>query len=133
MQKKIYIETEDIRTRLALLEDGEVVEYYQERPGRAKLAGNIYVGRVENVLPGMQAAFVDIGLDKNAFLHLGDIQVSRSEFGEELERIQNMRVFEKHLVGLIFCVMVTERAVSSGKPVWSGDAFQIFSETAEHR
>ena len=86
MQKKIFIETEDIRTRLALLEDGEVVEYYQERPGRAKLAGNIYVGRVENVLPGMQAAFVDVGLDKNAFLHLGDIQVSRSEFGEELEK-----------------------------------------------
>lgn len=86
MQKKIFIETEDVRTRLALVEDGEVVEYYQERPGRAKLAGNIYVGRVENVLPGMQAAFVDIGLDKNAFLHLGDIQVSRSEFGEELEK-----------------------------------------------
>lgn len=86
MQKKIFIETESVRTRLALVEDGEVVEYYQERPGRAKLAGNIYVGRVENVLPGMQAAFVDVGLEKNAFLHLGDLPVRRGEFGEELEK-----------------------------------------------
>lgn len=64
---------------------------------------------------------------------IGVAAENSGEFGEKLERIQNMRVFEKHLVGLIFCVMVTERAVSSGKPVWSGDAFQIFSETAEHR
>lgn len=86
MQKKIFIETEDLRTRLALVEDGEVVEYYAERPGRAKLAGNIYVGRVENVLPGMQAAFVDIGLEKNAFLHVDDLPLSRAEYGEELEK-----------------------------------------------
>lgn len=86
MQKKLFIETEDARTRVALTEDGELVEYYQERPGSVKLAGNIYMGRVENVLPGMQAAFVDIGLPKNAFMHLDDLPLGRGEVGEELEK-----------------------------------------------
>lgn len=86
MQKKLFIETEDSRTRVALTEDGELVEYYQERAESAKLAGNIYVGRVENVLPGMQAAFVDIGLPKNAFMHLDDLPLSRAEVGEELKQ-----------------------------------------------
>lgn len=73
MIKDILIETDSGQTRLALLEDGELSEYYVERKGQEKLGGNIYLGRVANILPGMQAAFVDIGLDKNAFLHAGDI------------------------------------------------------------
>ena len=79
MDKKILIEAGRRRTRLALLEDGDLCEYYEEREGSEKLSGNIYAGRVENVLPGMQAAFVDIGLGKNAFLHLGDIQAALSD------------------------------------------------------
>ncbi len=75
MIKDILIENESGQTRLALLEDGELSEYYVERKGQEKLAGNIYLGRAANILPGMQAAFVDIGLEKNAFLHAGDILV----------------------------------------------------------
>ncbi len=63
------------QTRLAVIENSTLSEIYYERPGEEKLSGNIYVGRVENVLPGMNAAFVDIGLDKNAFLYAGDIQI----------------------------------------------------------
>lgn len=75
MTKKILLESLAGQTTLALLEDGELAELYAERKGFEKLTGNIYVGRVENVLPGMNAAFVNIGLEKNAFLYAGDIQL----------------------------------------------------------
>ncbi len=57
---------------MAILEDGALRELEVERPGHSHLVGNIYKGRVQNVLPGMQAAFVDIGGRKNAFLYIGD-------------------------------------------------------------
>ena len=59
--------------RLAVIEDGRLAEIQIERPNEENLSGNIYLGRVENVLPGMNAAFVDIGTDKNGFLAAGDI------------------------------------------------------------
>ena len=68
MTKTILIDRLCGETCLALLEDGVLTELYFESKGREKLAGNIYLGRVENVLPGMNAAFVNIGLEKNAFL-----------------------------------------------------------------
>lgn len=83
------------QTRLAVIEDGELCELYYERPGMEKLAGNIYLGRVENVLPGMNAAFVDIGLDKNGFLYAGDIRIdTRSEHGlaDQLSRARIERM-----------------------------------------
>ncbi len=58
-------------TRMALLENGELLETAVERYAEMQLAGNIYKGRIKNMLPGMQAAFVDIGRDKNAFLYIG--------------------------------------------------------------
>ena len=79
MSKDILVEAEGGQTRVAVLEDGRLMELYIEREGQEKLVGNIYKGRVVNVLPGMQAAFVDIGLDKNAFLYAGDIQVDRRD------------------------------------------------------
>ena len=79
MSKDILVEAESGQTRVAVLEDGRLMELYIEREGQEKLVGNIYKGRVANVLPGMQAAFVDIGLDKNAFLYAGDIQVDRRD------------------------------------------------------
>jgi len=71
-------------TRVALLEDGELVELYLERPYPERLVGNIYRGKVKSVLPGMQAAFVDIGYEKNAFLYVGDA-IPQREFSEEDE------------------------------------------------
>lgn len=78
-KKEIIISREPELTRVAVLEDGELCEFYLEREGAHKLAGNIYKGRVQNVLPGMQAAFVDIGTDKNAFLYVGDIGVDERD------------------------------------------------------
>lgn len=70
--------------RVALLESGELVEIYIERPGSERMVGNIYRGKVSSVLPGMQAAFIDIGHEKNAFLYAGDI-VARKEYNEDEE------------------------------------------------
>ena len=65
--------------RVAVLEDGSPVEVYLERPGRRSIAGNVYKGVVDNVLPGMEASFVDIGLEKNGFLYVDEIVVPELE------------------------------------------------------
>ena len=72
MNKEILIQVDADETAVAVLEDSRLMEIYLERPARERLAGNIYKARVANVLPGMQAAFVDIGLEKNAFLFVDD-------------------------------------------------------------
>ncbi len=84
MTKTILIDRLCGQTSLALLEDGALAELYFESKGHEKLSGNIYAGRVENVLPGMNAAFVNIGLEKNAFLYAGDIQLGDAELAEQL-------------------------------------------------
>ena len=65
----------------ALVENGRLVEYYLEYDVQDRLMNNIYKGRVENILPGMNAAFVDIGLTKNAFLFLADLPDENSARG----------------------------------------------------
>jgi ribonuclease G len=67
-------------TRVALLEDGRVVEVLHERRGKSGLVGNVYLGRVHRVLPGMQAAFVSIGLERDAFLYVEDVAPRSPEF-----------------------------------------------------
>lgn len=69
--KEILINTGDRETRIAVMENGKLVELHVEREER--VVGNVAKGRVANVLPGMDAAFVDIGLERNAFLYVGDI------------------------------------------------------------
>ncbi len=73
MDKKIIVNCDNRATRVALLERGKLVELDIERPLQQRVVGNLYKGTVANVLPGMQAAFVDIGLEKNAFLYVDDI------------------------------------------------------------
>ncbi len=72
VNKEILVNANQDETRVAVVEDGAVVEYYSERPTSQKIAGSIFLGKVINVLPGMQAAFVDIGEEKNAFLYVDD-------------------------------------------------------------
>ncbi len=72
MKREIAINASALETRVALLEDNQLAEFYLERTRQVGLAGNIYKGRVTRVLPGMQAAFVDIGLEKAGFLHVSD-------------------------------------------------------------
>lgn len=70
--KEIILQGQAQQMRAAVFEDGNVIEVHEEEGAYSHLVGNIYRGRVENVLPGMQAAFVDIGLGKNAFLYVAD-------------------------------------------------------------
>ncbi|HEY8518031.1 MAG TPA: Rne/Rng family ribonuclease [Candidatus Binatia bacterium] len=72
MQKRIIINSSAIETRVALVEGTAVAELHVESGGEHSIVGNIYKGKVLRVLPGMQAAFVDIGLDKAAFMHVSD-------------------------------------------------------------
>ena len=71
MGKRIVVNAGVTETRLAVQDGTQLVELYVERAGRRSIVGNIYKGVVTNVLPGMQAAFVDIGLQKDAFLYAG--------------------------------------------------------------
>jgi len=73
MSSEIIVSNSQRESRLALTENGQVVEIHIERKGERGIVGNIYKGRVIKVLPGMQAAFVDIGLPRAAFLYVGDI------------------------------------------------------------
>jgi ribonuclease G len=73
MDKKLIVNCDNRATRVALLEKGKLVELDIERPLQHRVVGNLYKGTVANVLPGMQAAFVDIGLEKNAFLYVDDV------------------------------------------------------------
>lgn len=92
MKREFLLETVRGQTRLAVVEDGTLCELYYERPGSEKLSGNLYLGRVQNILPGMNAAFVDIGQDKNAFLYAGDIPVDTREEQELASRMKDARI-----------------------------------------
>src|SRR3989338_360801 len=76
MSNEMIINATDQETRVALVEKGTVSELYIERIRDKGIVGNVYKGKVVRVLPGMQAAFVDIGLEKAAFLYAGDVYVS---------------------------------------------------------
>ena len=69
MYKELVISVTEHETRVALLEDGTIVELFIERTDDLEITGNIYKGKVQRVLPGMQAAFVDIGLKQAAFIY----------------------------------------------------------------
>jgi ribonuclease G len=73
MKKEIFINTTEYETRLAILEDDKLVELQVERPDTERMVGDIYKAKIKTVLPGMQAAFVDIGMEKAAYLHSSDI------------------------------------------------------------
>ncbi len=80
MSSEIIVNAGREETRVALLENGLVTEIYIDRKKDRGIAGNVYKGRVMKVLPGMQAAFIDIGLEKSAFLYVGDVFDSMSEY-----------------------------------------------------
>ena len=79
MPNELIINTRPHETRVALIENGVVVELHIERKTGQELNGNIYRGRVVRVLPGMQASFVDIGFERSAFLYVSDVHRELSE------------------------------------------------------
>src|SRR6201991_4717617 len=79
MKREILINATSRETRVAILEDDQLVELLVDRPDARRMVGDIYLGRVEAVLPGIQAAFVDIGTEKSAFLHASDLVYPEDE------------------------------------------------------
>ena len=87
MEKVIIIRAEADETLVAVMENRRLVELYIDRADEERLTGNIYKGVVENVLPGMQAAFVDIGLHKNSFLYIREVLPKMAAEDEDLDRV----------------------------------------------
>ncbi|MFN2398299.1 MAG: ribonuclease E/G [Gemmatimonadaceae bacterium] len=85
MKREILIEAGQRETRVAILEDDQLVELMVERPENRRMVGDIFLGKVEAVLPGIQAAFVDIGTEKSAFLHASDLVYDEDEKDDEDE------------------------------------------------
>ena len=100
MKKTIVVSADRGETRVAVLEaktvksPREVAEVYIERRGGRSLVGNIYLGKVDNVLPGMEAAFVDIGLERNGFLHVDEILLPDGQQAPKRGRGQGRRIDE---------------------------------------
>src|SRR5271163_2533053 len=88
MAKEICISSTPHETRLAILEDDLLTEIYYERENEYTLAGSIYKGRVTRVLPGMQSAFVDLGLERDAFLYVTDF-MEEQEDSADFEKVSN--------------------------------------------
>ncbi|MDU2066668.1 MAG: Rne/Rng family ribonuclease [Sporomusaceae bacterium] len=84
MKKQILVDIWPEETRMALLEAGQLAEAVIERVSFSHLVGNVYKGKVKNVLPGMQAAFIDIGREKNAFLYVGEPNKAPQEYGSRV-------------------------------------------------
>lgn len=88
--KEIIINIDKQKNKtIMLVENGNLIERYIENSGIKRLEGNIYIGKIQNVLQGMQAAFVDIGEDKNTFIHLKDILPKLDTKTEEPEKMVN--------------------------------------------
>src|SRR3954454_13489848 len=83
MSKELVISANRHETKVAILEDDQLVEIYFQRSNEYSLAGSIHKGRVTKVLPGMQSAFVDLGLDRDAFLYVSDVIEDLEDFDSE--------------------------------------------------
>src|SRR5437588_11090155 len=88
MSKELIVSTTTHETRVAVVEDDQVVEVFFQRENEYSLAGSIHKGRVTRVLPGMQSAFVDIGLDRDAFLYVSDFFEDNDEYDKIVTSVE---------------------------------------------
>jgi ribonuclease G len=110
-KRELVVSVDAGEKRVAVLEDDKVAEVYLERPERRSIAGNIYLGVVDNVLPGMEAAFVEIGLEKNGFLYVDEIVGPELEGRKGARKIQDLiQRGEKILVQAVKDPMKTKGA-----------------------
>src|SRR5204863_7527377 len=87
MSKELFVSSTPHETKVAIVEEDQLTEVYFERENEYTLAGSIYKGRVTRVLPGMQSAFVNIGLERDAFLYVSDFLLDEEEDAETLEHV----------------------------------------------
>ena len=105
--QELLINVEDNRKRILLLENGNLIEQYEEQPDKERIEGNIYLGIVKDVLPGMQAAFVDIGEEKNTFIHIRDvIKKVSDQTGNKNEDFTKYNIKDYLRVGMPILVQV---------------------------
>ena len=95
MKREILISATPQETRVAILEDDVLVELMVDRPDAERMVGDIYLGTVQAVLPGIQAAFVDLGTEKAAFLHVSDVGPMSDEEEQQLDRLIPARGHEE--------------------------------------
>src|SRR5713226_2437656 len=99
MSKELIVSAGRHETRVAVLEDDQVVEIFHQREKEYSLAGSIHKGRVTRVLPGMQSAFVDIGLERDAFLYVSDFFEDNDEYDKIVSTVEDKVLrFEKGAV-----------------------------------
>jgi ribonuclease G len=119
MKKTILVSADRGETRVAVLESKtkggkrDVAELYIERRGRRSIVGNIYKGKVDNVLPGMEAAFVDIGLERNGFLHVDEIVMPNGEQAPRRGRGSGRKISELIKSGQEILVQVVKDPLKS--------------------
>jgi ribonuclease E len=89
VERVMVVRHKQERTQIGVLEDGVLVEHYVSRETNASMAGNVYLGRVQNVLPSMEAAFVDIGKGRNAVLYAGEVNWDAAGLDNRARRIEN--------------------------------------------
>src|SRR5499433_1889804 len=89
MSKELVVSSTRHETRVAVLEDDQVVEVFFQRENEYSLAGSIHKGRVTRVLPGMQSAFVDIGLERDAFLYVSDFFEDNEEYEKVVSSVED--------------------------------------------
>ena len=105
--QELLINVEDNRKKILLLENGNLIEQYDEQPDKERIEGNIYLGIVKDVLPGMQAAFVDIGKEKNTFIHIRDvIKKVSNQTGNKNEDFAKYNIKDYLRVGMPILVQV---------------------------
>ena len=108
VERKMLIRQKQAYSQIAVVEDGILVEHYVDRASAASLIGNIYLGKVQNVLPGMEAAFIDIGRGRNAVLYAGE--VDWDSFGEAG---QNRKIEDVFSAGQLTVVQVSKDPVGA--------------------
>src|SRR5205807_4602026 len=98
MSKELFVSSTPHETKVAIVEEDQLTEVYFERENEYTLAGSIYKGRVTRVLPGMQSAFVNIGLERDAFLYVSDFLMEEDEdadaIGEAVASSRNSPIIE---------------------------------------
>ncbi len=105
--QELLVSTSAEETKILLVENGKLVEKYEEKPEKEKIEGNIYLGIVKNVLPGMQSAFVDIGQEKNTFIHIRDmIPKASDETGNKNEKFSKYNIKDYLKQGMPILVQV---------------------------
>src|SRR5665213_24113 len=132
MPKELVISAAAHETRVAILEDGQLCEIYIEREKEFALVGSIYKGRVTRVLPGMQSAFVEIGLDSDAFLYVGDFLENLEDYDHVVTAVEGKVEKMEQQGGNVFAPPVPGNVSETGSLVPAPSTMGPIADTESH-